>query len=272
MSLTLLQHIDVFTSVLVKPAQETDCFVQTIELSSKISPQLAIKIYQNNVNGSKINALKVIYPACEKILGSDAFCAIAKAYVSADVSGSSDLNRYGATFSQHLNSIIETGRLPAEYSYLPDLTSLEFLVHAAYYAEDDAVFDFNLFADRMKSQKPLYFQLSKSLALFCFKFPIHQIWLRNNNESSSESKNIQAGIHDSIQALTESQYLLVYREKNTPVVIQVSQCVYQLLHNFIGQQSLQKTIESCQLNVNEQCNVDELLPGLIANGWITGVL
>ncbi len=258
MLINLQEHVAEFASVLSRPApEEKKSFIEKIIPSSKISPQLAIDIYKNNTRGSRVNALKVVYPACKNILGENIFHSIAKEFVDNDMTGASDLNKYGATFDQHLHSIIKEKRLPSRYDYLPDLAQLEFLVHAAYYADDDLAFDFELFENRMHDQQQIYFQLSDSLGLLDFQVPIHEIWISNCKDIKPEK--------NSVQAITETQYLLIHRKENTPNVFAVNEHEYKLLYAFLNNNSLQTVIDSIE------CNIDVILPKLIANRWITGI-
>lgn len=262
MLMSLQQHVAEFTSTLISPAQDSeDTFVKKIKPSSKISPQLAIDIYRNNRRGARINALKAVYPACKNILGDEIFQSLAKEYVNADVIGSSDLNRYGEVFNQHLDLILNAGRLPAEYDYLPDLARLEFLLHAAYYADHDLMFDFEIFESRVENGQQIYLQASASLGLLAFQNPIHEIWMNNHREINNGRENVQA--------ITETQYLLIHREKYTPVVVVINYCEYQLIDAFINNRSLQAAIDSIDCVID--CDLDAILPNLIAKKWIVGV-
>ncbi len=254
----LQQHIAQFAAVLARPTwEEKKAFVKKIKPSSKISPQLALDIYKNNTRGSRVNALAAIYPACKNILGDEVFHSMAKTFVDADVFGTADLNNYGADFSSHLASIINAGRLTQAYHYLADLARLEFLFHAAYYADDDPVFDFALFENRIKKEQPVFFRLSESLAVLAFQTPIYEIWM-NNYQQLDVSCN-------SVRATSKTQYLLIHRGENTPMVQVINDGEYQLLHAFVKHQSLQEVIDTID------CDVDVILPMLIANRWITGI-
>ncbi len=255
---SLQQHITEFDSVLTGLAvSEEDVFFKKIKYSSKISSKLAIEIYINNTRGARVNALKTVYPACGNILGKDVFHSIAKEFVDADVAGLQDLNNYGAAFGQHLSSLVETGRLPAEYSYLHDLAHLELQIHTAYYVEDDPVFDFKVLEDRIKNGSQLHFRLSKSLALLVFQMPILEIW-KNNLDTTVCGDS-------SVLAITETQYLLIHREVNIPVVTMINACEYKLLDAIKNNLSLQDAI------VSVDCDIDRILPKLILKKWVCGV-
>jgi len=256
---TLEHHVSVLTHALAVQAQDERGIIPEIKKSSRISPQLALEIYRNNTRGARINALEAIYPACKNILGDDTFRSIARAYVNADAVGASDLNRYGKAFSQHMDSILDTGRLPDDYSYLADLARLEFMVNAAYYADPEPEFDFEVFEQRVLNGEQVCFQLSPSLGLLASAYPIHKIWQHNHPEFNTMQQS-----HD-IRAITDTQYLLVYRDEYIPVVASVNIHQYQLLEAFANKHSLQDVVEHID------CDIDVMLPRLIANKWITGI-
>jgi len=256
---TLKQHVSGFTLALVDQTQDECELISRIKKSSRISPQLALEIYRNNTRGARINALQAIYPACRNILGDDTFRAIAKAYVNADTAGEADLNRYGKAFSRHMHTLLDTGRLPEDYAYLPDLARLEFMTHAAYYADPDPKFDFDLFEQRVLNREQISFQISHSLGLLASSYPVHEIWLHNRPGFNTTQNRHQ------IQAISGTQYLLVYRDRYIPVVMLVSGHEYQLLEAFADNHTLQNVIE----HIN--CDIDTMLPKLIANKWITGM-
>ena len=158
-----------------------------------------------------------------------------------------------------MDSLLDTGRLPDEYSYLADLARLEFMVHAAYYADPEPEFDFELFEQRVLNEEQVCFQLSPSLGLLASAYPIHQIWLHNRPELNIRQQN-----HE-IRARTDTQYLLVYRDEYIPVVVSVKAHEYQLLEAFANEHSLQDVVEQIDFDI------DSVLPGLIANRWITGI-
>jgi len=264
MSTVLAQHLSEFTRALTTNPRDGDCeFVPRLKNSSRISPQLALEIYRNNTRGTRIKALEMIYPACKRILGNDIFQAVARGYVIEDSVGAADLNHYGETFSQYLGDLLDTGRLADDYAYFQDLASLEFKFHAAYYADSDPVFDFECFEQKVKNGEPVYFQLSASLGMLASRYPLYHIWL-HNHPGLETAKNKNNSKHD-VQAITATQYLLIHREEYIPVVLPVSNHVYRLLEAFDNNQSLQAVLDRVD------CDIDVVLPGLIANKYIIGI-
>ena len=259
----LQQHIFELTQALIVDPLHDDCdIMKKIVSTSRISPDLALEIYRNNTRGARVKTVEIVYPACKSILGDDTFHAIASEFVNADSVGASDLNHYGETFGQYLGELVETGRLPAGYAYLHDLARLEYSYHAAYYADADPVFDFGFFERAVKSGQPVYFRLSASLGMLATQYPVYDIWQLNRPVPGSGRNTSQR--HD-VQAINATQYLLVHREHDIPVVVPVGERQYCLLEAFSIDQSLQFIIGQID------GDVDVLLPGLIANRWIVGV-
>jgi len=264
MSTALAQHLSEFTLALtVNPPDGGNEILSRLIKKSRITPQLALEIYRNNTRGARIKTLEIIYPACQSILGHDTFQSIAQGYVIEDTVGAADLNHYGETFSLYLGDLLDAGRLPDEYAYLQDLASLEFKFHAAYYADSDPVFDYKLFEQKVKNEEKVYLQVNASLGMLASRYPLYQIW-SHNHPGQEKMKTKGKGRHD-IRAISDTQYLLIYREEYKPVVAPVSDREYRLLEAFDNHQSLQTVL--CRID----CDIDVVLPGLIANKYIVGI-
>jgi hypothetical protein len=264
MQTDLKQHISEFTLALTGNPQDDEYgVIPKITASSRISPQLALEIYRNNTRGARINALELIYPACKSILGDDTFRSIAREFVITDTIGTSDLNQYGETFNHYLGVILDTGRLPDEYAYLQNLASLEFKYHAAYYADSDPDFDFELFERKIKSGQQLYLRLSSSVGLLSSLFPLYEIWLQNRPALATKRNKSQ--IRHDVQTITDRQYLLVFRHNSMPVVVSISEYEYRLLDAFNNNHSLQSVVDRID------CDIDVLLPRLIEKKWVVGM-
>ncbi len=251
----LQQHQSEFADALTGKQGADGVFINRIVPSSKISAQLALDIYKNNTRGARTSSLEVIYPICKKILGEEIFHSICKEYVNADINGASDLNQYGKTFSHHLKQLVKTNRLPTDYRYISELALLEYMIHAAYYADNDTTFDFALFEKKITENVAVYFKVSHSLKLFKSEQPIYEIWLNNLNDRQVQN----------VSAINGSQYLLVHREKFKAAVHLINTDEYQLIDAFINGYSLQDVIEKFEFSV------DKILPTLITKKWLCGI-
>jgi hypothetical protein len=251
----LQQHQSEFSAALIDHKSAHKQFVRKLTRSSKISPQLALGIYRNNTSGARYKSLEVIYPVCRKILGDEIFRLIAQQYVIEDAEGSSDLNYYGASFNLHLQSLLEAGRLPDEYAYLSDLAMLEYKLHAAYYADTDPVFPFQLFEQKVKNKQQVYFKLSSALGLIASEYPVYEIWRSNKIKQDAID----------VEPIAVRQYLLVYRNEYKSSIAVIDNNEHNILKAIIDGLSLQEMINK------ENFSISHVLPVLIANEWITGI-
>ncbi len=197
----LQQHQSEFACALVHHQSAHKQLVRKISKTSKISPHLALDIYRNNTRSARLKSLEIIYSVCRKILGDEIFYSIAQQYVIEDTEGSSDLNHYGESFNLYLKSLLEAGRLPEEYFYLFDLASLEYKMHAAYYANADPMFSFKQFEQKVNNKQQVYFKISSALGLIVSEYPVYEIWRCNKEQQYVEE----------IKPIEGKQYLLVYR-------------------------------------------------------------
>lgn len=252
---SLRQHQSEFACALIHHQGIHKQFVRKITKTSKISPQLALDIYRNNTRGARLKSLEMIYPVCRKILGDEIFHLIGQQYVIEDAEGSSDLNHYGESFNLHLKTLLEAGRLPEDYYYLMDFVSLEYKMHAAYYANTDPVFPFKQFEQMVNNEQQVYFKVSSSLSLMTSEYPIYEIWKSNKEPQYAEK----------IKPIEDMQYLLVYRNDYRSSVVVISENEYNIIKAVFNNISLQEIVS----NIN--CDVNNIIPVLIANKWIVDI-
>jgi hypothetical protein len=89
-------------------------------------------IYRNNAAATLVGALRIAYPAVEKLVGAEFFEGAARIFIARHPPRTAYLNDYGAEFAAFL------GAFPAaaELAYLPDVARLEWAVSAALNAAD----------------------------------------------------------------------------------------------------------------------------------------
>lgn len=91
-------------------------------------------VYRGNVVGACTKSLAGAYPIVAKIVGESFFEGLARDYLRRFPSASGDLNKFGAQLAEFVAHFRHTQDLP----YLPDVARMEWLVHRAYYAADEA--------------------------------------------------------------------------------------------------------------------------------------
>lgn len=91
-----------------------------------------LEIYRNSSRGALAAALRITYPAVERLVGAEFFDATARRFPLAHWPCAADLNEYGADFADFLESFAPARTLP----YLPDVARLEWALSVAAHAED----------------------------------------------------------------------------------------------------------------------------------------
>ena len=142
------------------------------------APRMAI--YRGNAFGNWHGALAGAYPVVRRIVGDAFFESLARRYARSHPSRTGDLNEYGASLAQFLETDPDTRDLP----YLPDVARLEWLAHRAYYAADPAPFDFS---------RPTQVRLAPACGLIESDWPIASIWEAHRDGGRPELVNLASG-------------------------------------------------------------------------------
>ncbi|MGE3160392.1 MAG: putative DNA-binding domain-containing protein, partial [Xanthobacteraceae bacterium] len=143
------------------------------------APQRRFAVYRNNVIVSLIEALRMRFPATERIVGAEFFAAMARAFVAAHPPRSPVLMHYG----DELAAFLEAFEPVRELGYLPDVARLEAARTRAYHAADATPLD----ACRLQSLDPETLWtagvvLHPALEVVRSRYPIVTIWGMNSGE------------------------------------------------------------------------------------------
>lgn len=258
--MTLAETQSLFTATLEPQCSDArrERVLALMRRGGPIPPELALAIYANNFAGARVNALAVAYPACVRILGEACFNGIAHRFVDETPSEHSDLNLDGGRFGEFLDAWTATQAQFSEFRYLGDLARLEWLCHAAYYAADDAPFDFTAFAVAAHdAEENLRFQLGYSVGLLRSEYPVMAI--REVNLSDDDAAEIQAG--------ELPEHLVVSRPAFKAVVERIDAVTFNILAACREGQTLGQITDAGGKRAD---GVAEMLPQLIQRGWITG--
>ncbi|ABC89412.1 hypothetical conserved protein [Rhizobium etli CFN 42] len=130
-------------------------------------------VYRNNVFVGLTKALAQRFPVTERLVGSEFFAAMARAYVQDHKPASPLIMEYGDDFPDFVAAFEPAGTLV----YLPDVARLEAAWTEAYHAADSAPLDlaaFGAVAPEMLSDLRLLPHPSARLILS--NFPVGSIW------------------------------------------------------------------------------------------------
>src|ERR1700689_4855631 len=93
---------------------------------------LRVAVYRNTCLSALVNAVRLSFPAVQRLVGADFFEAAAREFIRASVPTSAYLNDYGADFPGFLSHFTPAAGL----LYLGDVAQLEWAVNRALHAGD----------------------------------------------------------------------------------------------------------------------------------------
>ena len=142
-------------------------------------------VYVGNVRGNWTKALAAAYPIVRKIVGEGFFEGLAWDFARAHASTSGDLNEFGERLPDFLAAGSKTRDLP----YLPDVATMEWLAHRAYYAANPApINSARLAAIDPADYSKLPITRVPGSALYGSQWPLVRIWTIHQNGFAGEMK------------------------------------------------------------------------------------
>lgn len=135
-------------------------------------------VYRNNVSVSLCQALGRRFPVIERLVGTEFFAALARAYVSADPPPSPVLLEWGAGFAGFLSGFPPLSGWP----YLADVARIEYARGIAFHAADAAPVDPAMLAGA--NPETLRLTLHPSVVVLRLSHPAVAIWARNQPDAT----------------------------------------------------------------------------------------
>lgn len=251
----------------------------------RLSAAESLHVYQRNLEGALLGALREIFPVCAALVGEDCFRALARAYGKAHPARHPDLGRRGDAFPNFLHTFDAVQTVP----YLPDMARLELAWHQAFTAPDPAP----LTDDQLQTlaeivaQYPAYwrFRLPPSAKCLTSPYPLLQIWQAHqvDDAADSDTKSTQHRIESDLQTIRfdqEPDRLLIWRRALSlridrvetqfwPILaaIEAGKSVAEILEiGLEAQASLQDEIEDAEASDFEP--ILNLFREFFARGWI----
>jgi hypothetical protein len=138
-----------------------------------LSAEERLSIYRNTIAATLLKALRLNFPAVEKLVGAEFFAQCAAGYIERQPARSAYLNNYGAEFAAWLAADARAATLP----YLADVARLEWAVSRALVAETPARPDLAELAGVAAAQHAqLRFIAHPSVTLLALERPADAIW------------------------------------------------------------------------------------------------
>lgn len=142
-------------------------------VTAGLAPSERLAVYRNTCLLTLVRALRLGFPAIERLVGADFFEAAARAFIAAEPPRSSWLDDYGGGFAGFLERFAPATALP----YLGDVARLEWAVSRALHASDAEPLDLAALASVPEDERAgLRFVPQPSLALLALQHPADAVW------------------------------------------------------------------------------------------------
>jgi hypothetical protein len=148
---------------------------QLLSASARLDGESAsgFEIYRETATSTLVNALRLSFPAVERLVGAEFFDGAARAFIPNHAPASAYLNDYGGEFADFLFKFSPAAAVP----YLADVARLEFTVNRALHAPDRAALSLaRLRALDESSLARVCFSVHPSVSLLQLGFPADAIW------------------------------------------------------------------------------------------------
>jgi Putative DNA-binding domain len=136
-------------------------------------PADRLDIYGNTIFSGLTKALRLAFPAVERLVGAEFFGGAADAFIRQHLPRAAYLDQYGGEFPDFL------GRFPpaTSLSYLADVAALEWAMNCALHAPDETPLELSQLAILTpQDQGRVSFRAHPSVSLLRSDFPIDDIW------------------------------------------------------------------------------------------------
>ncbi len=220
-----------------------------------LSGETRLNIYRSSILGIQTDALAAVYPVIQRLVGEQFFRAVGRDYLRKHPSPSGDLHELGAQMPGFLARLAAVSELP----YLSDVARLEWAWHRVFHAANDTNLDLQALANiPADEQAEINFSLRNGARLLESDYPVHRIWEINQEEyTDNETVDLaEGGVH-----------LLIWRNGFELRIDPLEEAESQLLHGI--KEGLPLKLLAERMKDSPQ-PIEQLLPGCVAKGWVSG--
>ena len=145
----------------------------TATLSDALEPADRLTIYRNTSRTALTNALRLNFPAVQRLVGEDFFTVAADTFITRELPRTAWLDLYGEGFPEFLQGFEPAAAL----IYLPEVARLERAVGQALHASDAKSLKYSQLLDIEPSdQGRVCFTPHPSVSLVFSPYPVDAIW------------------------------------------------------------------------------------------------
>jgi hypothetical protein len=152
-------------------------------LGDVLAPTDRLSIYYNTSRTALTNALRLNFPAVQRLVGENFFAAVADTFITREPARTAWLELYGEGFPEFLQNFEPAAALV----YLPDVARLERAVGRALHASDAKSVEYSQLLDiEPPDQGRVCFTPHPSVSLLFSPYPVDAIWrgvLARNDEA-----------------------------------------------------------------------------------------
>jgi hypothetical protein len=163
----------------------------TKSLADSTGPE-RLGIYRNTILTGLKRALRLAFPAVERLVGGEFFAGAADAFIADHPPRAAYLDQYGVEFPVFLSRFPSAASLP----YLADVARLEWAVSCALHAPDESPLELRrLAAVAPEDQCRVSFRAHPSVGLMRSDFPVDDIWraVLSGDEQAMAALDLSAG-------------------------------------------------------------------------------
>lgn len=215
-----------------------------------LAPEARLDIYRNTFVGCLTAALRLSFPAVQRLVGGPFFESAARLFIEADPPRSAWLDAYGDRFPEFLAGFEPAAGLP----YLPGVARLEWAVSRALHAPDSIPLDITSLAEIDPADHGrVAFVPHPGIGLVQAGHPVDAIWraVLEEDEGALERIDPDAG----------EIWLIVQRTEKGPEVMRIDEQAWRFTADLFASRPLQDTI-----NAHPGAQADVLLADHLAAG------
>ncbi|HEX5279543.1 MAG TPA: DNA-binding domain-containing protein, partial [Micropepsaceae bacterium] len=218
-----------------------------------VSANEALAIYRNTFVSGAVKALRLSYPAVERLTGAEFFASAAAGFVAAAPPSSGCLDDYGAEFAGYLAQLETLRDLP----WIADVARLDWAVNLALHADDAVALDAAGFAGAAGiAPERLVLVPHVSLSLLRLDYPADAVWraVLADDDSALAALDVHGGLF----------FLLVWRNADTVQVSRVSQAGFAFLSALCAGRTFAESFDVCPAPDLPQLLAESLAAGRFA--------
>lgn len=213
-------------------------FTEQSPLESEEEDQVSkgLKIYQNNLLMTAVRALSLKYPVVDKMIGREALSNLTRKLLLVELPTSGDWADWG----EHLSSLITTTELHDQHPYLAEVASFEWLIHEAARGAGTELNVNSLARLSEPDLKRVFIQLSSTLKVLSFQYPVDEIWMLHQLDESQIDTHELAML---LKTPTELHHLVIYQREAVPCAERITEEENAWLKDILAGWSLEELLE-----------------------------